>query len=766
MSAEESDRTSDKANAEEPVRSSDDAHYFALAKGARLFEFEIEEVLGHGGFGITYLAMDTHLQERVAIKEYLPNDLAVRASSATVRPKSASSNADFAAGLKAFLEEARLVARIRHTNVIRVRRFFEFQGTGYIVQDYEEGATLSQRLSKGPMPEPELRAVLLKVLDGLEIVHERAILHRDIKPSNIMLRKDNVPVLIDFGAARDFASRHSRSVTAIASPGYTPPEQFGIGGEQGPWTDIYALGAVMYRCVTGKAPMDSLRRLRTDSLVPASNAAEGEYGPAFLELIDWMLKIDESERPASVKAVREALNDSDSGGALHPKSSSEIKRVERGRAIIELPKTVEADVLELAFLVTPPGKYLGFSPKEKVSWRVKPHYFEIYSTKGNPEFSSFEIGEKIDDAIPANAKVKISSADDFIKVSSKWPERDEQDAGDQDGDGGKISPQTWRKIAVGAGAALILLIGSFVMFKQDEANFLAAQHSQEAIAAYLQNCSAFCFSRGKAEARIQELKNQKELVSWEQRLQRAGTNISALDGFLRDCGSSCPPAIRAQALKQLDQLRAASAAEDNVYRSARGNITLLNSYIANCKACTSVMAAREEIRRLEEEQDLRARTDRERSEYLNASGNLSALRRYLSECRVCEYRSAVQTQIARLEHDAQLFKFTVCNRSRIKGYVVISGKLTPASAAFKIAGYYSVDPGACRELGNWAKGSFWYMAMHSAGGWRGSIPLCVSATQAFERDREPGERACRAGDKFEHFFMRDITGDFTWTITN
>lgn len=764
MSADESDRALDKANAEESDRSSGDAHYFALAKGARLFEFEIEEVLGHGGFGITYLAMDTHLQERVAIKEYLPNDLAVRASSATVRPKSASSNADFAAGLKAFLEEARLVARIRHTNVIRVRRFFEFQGTGYIVQDYEEGATLSQRLSKGPMPEPELRAVLLKVLDGLEIVHERAILHRDIKPSNIMLRKDNVPVLIDFGAARDFASRHSRSVTAIASPGYTPPEQFGIGGEQGPWTDIYALGAVMYRCVTGKAPMDSLRRLRTDSLVPASTAAEGEYGSAFLELIDWMLKIDESERPASVKAVREALNDSDSGGALHLKSSSEIKLVARGCAIIELSKTVEADVLELAFLVTPPGKYLGFSPKEKVSWRVKPHYFEIYSTKGNPEFSTFEIGEKIVDAIPANAKVKISSADDFIKVSSKWPERNEEETEDRDGGGGKISPSTWRKIAAGAGAALLLLLGLFFLVKQDEANFLAAQHSEQAIAAYLQNCS-ICFSREKAQTRMQELKNQQVVGSWEQRLRQAGKNISELDRFLRDCGSACPPVVRTQALKLLDELRAASAAEDNVYRSARGNIALLNSYIANCKACTNVMAAREEIRRLEEEQDRRARTDRERSEYLSASGNISALRRYLSDCRVCEYRSEVQTQIARLEYDAQFFKFTVCNRSSIKGYVVISGKLTPSAGAFKIAGYYAVDPGACRDLGNWVKGSFWYMAMHSRGGWRGTFPLCVSATQAFERDREPGY-TCRAGEKLEQFFMRDITGDFTWTITN
>jgi serine/threonine protein kinase len=288
-------------------------HYFALTKGTKLFEFEIESVLGHGGFGITYKATDTLLQETVAIKEFLPNDLAIRVSDATVRAKSDVAQNDFQAGLRAFLDEARLIARIRHPNVVQVRRFFEQHGTGYLVLTYEEGQTLSKRLNAGPLSEAELRTVLFGLLDGLEAIHERAILHRDLKPSNVILRPDGTPVLIDFGAARDFKGRHSYSVTAIVAPGYSPPEQYGVGGRQGPWTDLYALGAIAYRCATGVAPADSIRRLRDDPLVPAIltpaiSAAAGKYDMGILRAIDWMLTIDEAKRPASVKQLRPVLH--------------------------------------------------------------------------------------------------------------------------------------------------------------------------------------------------------------------------------------------------------------------------------------------------------------------------------------------------------------------------------------------------------------------------------------------------------------------------
>lgn len=283
------------------------SHYFALPVGTKLLEYEIEDLLGHGGFGITYRAKDTVLRESVAIKEYLPNDIAVRVSDETVRAKSESDDEDFQTGLKSFLEEARVITRFRHPNIVHVRRFFELHGTGYIALDYERGQTLSKRLADGPIAEPELRNILFGILDGLETIHDQAVLHRDIKPSNIILRDDGTPVLIDFGAARDFRERHSRSITAIAAPGYSPPEQYGVGGQQGPWTDFYALGAIAYKCVTDNAPVDSLRRLRNDPLVPAAKAATRKYSRDLLRAIDWMLAVDEAKRPHAAQQLRDLL---------------------------------------------------------------------------------------------------------------------------------------------------------------------------------------------------------------------------------------------------------------------------------------------------------------------------------------------------------------------------------------------------------------------------------------------------------------------------
>ena len=315
-------------------------HYFALPRGTLLLEFRIESVLGSGGFGITYLATDTLLQEQVAIKEYLPNELAVRTSDATVRAKTNADQAQFRAGLKAFLEEARMMARFRHANIVHVRRFFELHGTGYIVQDYVQGDTLARRLAARPLDEKELRDILDGVLNGLEVVHERAILHRDLKPNNIMLRKDGAPVLIDFGAARDFGARDSRLVTAIATPGYSPHEQYGEGGQQGPWSDLYALGAIAYRAVTGATPTHSVSRLRKDPLVPAVVAAEGRFTPNLLRAIDWMMRIDEAERPASVAIFRGALAAGDIPGPARrsPVASVSIATAD-GEGSARVPRT-------------------------------------------------------------------------------------------------------------------------------------------------------------------------------------------------------------------------------------------------------------------------------------------------------------------------------------------------------------------------------------------------------------------------------------------
>ena len=292
----------------ETLEDTDGDYYLALPRGTMLFEYRIESVLGQGGFGITYLAVDTLLDEQVALKEFFPNENAIRTKDLSARAKSSADRETFQTGLEAFLGEARIIARFRHRNIMQVRRFFEAHGTGYIVLQFERGRSFEEVIAAdGPLPETELLPILAGILEGLESVHDQAILHRDIKPRNVIIRDDGTPVLIDFGAARDFTRRNTRTVTKMASPGYSPPEQYGVGSQQGPWSDFYALGAMMYRAVTGKVPADSLWRLRNDPLVPASQLAGANYSKPLLRLIDRMMQIDERKRPASVADVRAAL---------------------------------------------------------------------------------------------------------------------------------------------------------------------------------------------------------------------------------------------------------------------------------------------------------------------------------------------------------------------------------------------------------------------------------------------------------------------------
>ena len=282
----------------------------ALPPGYRIEEYELVRVLGSGGFGVTYLGYDHHLDKAVAIKEYLPNDLAVRTDNNSVLPKSTQDKADYEWGLARFLNEAQTLARFDHRHIIKIHRFFRAHGTGYSVMEYAEGETLSEVLQrKGTLMEAELKAILFPILDGLEAVHGADFLHRDIKPGNIVIRDDGSPVLIDFGSARQAVAGKSRSVTAIVTPGYAPVEQYSAKGHQGPWTDIYGLGAVCYRCLTGEPPDDATERLRADPLVPAAQRCKGKASTALLGAIDRALRVDEGERPQTVTEWRVALAD-------------------------------------------------------------------------------------------------------------------------------------------------------------------------------------------------------------------------------------------------------------------------------------------------------------------------------------------------------------------------------------------------------------------------------------------------------------------------
>ncbi|MBA5638456.1 protein kinase [Duganella sp. LX20W] len=273
----------------------------ALSPGFQLFEYRIDAVLGQGGFGITYLATDVNLNAKVAIKEYLPGDYATRASDHSVSPRWAEDNDFYLSGLESFLVEARTLATFRHPNIVRVARFFEAHRTAYMVLEYERGKPLKQWWEKRKaMPEAQLLSLLHPLFDGLALVHESGYLHRDIKPDNIYVRKeDGSLVLLDFGAARQTAGG-AQAAADVVTPGYAPPEQY-EGGPQGPWTDIYALGATLYWMATGtKPPPAPERQHGVAHYVPAREAAAGRYSDAFLAAIDQALMLDPAQRPQTV----------------------------------------------------------------------------------------------------------------------------------------------------------------------------------------------------------------------------------------------------------------------------------------------------------------------------------------------------------------------------------------------------------------------------------------------------------------------------------
>ncbi|MEE9253725.1 MAG: serine/threonine-protein kinase, partial [Pseudomonadales bacterium] len=290
-------------------------HRNALESGYRLHWYRIEAVLGQGGFGITYLAHDLNLDGPVALKEYLPMELAVRGDDQSVHSASEHHNEQYHWGLQRFTDEARTLNRFDHPNIMRVHSVFEANNTAYMVMDYEEGESLEAMLSRyEELDEERLVNITMALLDGLEVVHREGFIHRDIKPDNVYIRADGSPVLIDFGSARLALIGRTRTVTSVVSSGYAPLEQYSSrSDEQGPWTDIYSLGATLYRAVAGVKPVDAVDRIRgvlgstRDVLPPASEVGRGRYSPGFLAAIDHALELDEQERPQTIAAWRDAL---------------------------------------------------------------------------------------------------------------------------------------------------------------------------------------------------------------------------------------------------------------------------------------------------------------------------------------------------------------------------------------------------------------------------------------------------------------------------
>ena len=340
-------------------------HRQALPEGTRLQEFELRRFLGAGGFGIAYLGWNAELDIPVAIKEYLPSDCAIRERSLSVAPKSAADEDVFEWGLDRFLEEARVLARFRHRSIVQIYRFFRAHGTGYIAMEYVEGQTLSEWLKgREPLSETEVRGILLPLLDGLEEVHRAGVMHRDIKPGNIMLRdEDGSPVLLDFGAARQTVMAKSRSVTAILTPGYAPVEQYSEKGKQGPWTDIYALGALCHRMLAGEVPEEASNRIFDDPLEPLEETCRGRGSPEFLRAVDWALRVRQEDRPQSLGEWRVALD-----GGRAPERREERKEREPAPGPIVKPKRKRAGKLAAGLalaLLASGGGYFGWMELEE-----------------------------------------------------------------------------------------------------------------------------------------------------------------------------------------------------------------------------------------------------------------------------------------------------------------------------------------------------------------------------------------------------------------
>jgi len=273
-------------------------------------KYLIGRVLGQGGFGITYLAWDLNLNVKLAIKEYFPQDLATRAAGhSQISAYTGSMGSQYEYGLDKFLQEARTLAQFEgHPNIVSVRDFFKANGSAYFVMSYVEGITVKDHLanSGGILPLDQAHGIIMPVLDALKEVHSVNILHRDISPDNIFINQKGQVILIDFGAARQAASEKGHSLSIILKPGYAPEEQYRSKGVQGPWTDIYAVGATFYHLITGQQPPEALERMVEDALVPPRqlkvDISESEENALLTAL-----SVKSSERYQSVQDFQAAL---------------------------------------------------------------------------------------------------------------------------------------------------------------------------------------------------------------------------------------------------------------------------------------------------------------------------------------------------------------------------------------------------------------------------------------------------------------------------
>ncbi len=289
-----------------------------LKRGHALQEFVVEQLLGMGGYSMVYLARDTKLDRQVAIKEYLPGTLAARLPGGEVAARLPRFEESYQKGLQSFIAEARLLGSFDHPSLVKVYRFWADNGTAYMAMPYYNGITLKKWLTDlGASPsEAWLRRLAEPLMEALKVLHHNGCVHRDVAPDNILMLYDRKggnyleqtprPVLLDFGAARRVAAEATQNLTSILKSGYSPVEQYDNEAQlrQGPWSDVYALCAVLYAAAIGKVPNASIARLVRDDLIPARVAGRGRYSQAFLAAIDAGLSVRPEQRPQTMAELQ------------------------------------------------------------------------------------------------------------------------------------------------------------------------------------------------------------------------------------------------------------------------------------------------------------------------------------------------------------------------------------------------------------------------------------------------------------------------------
>ena len=330
-----------------------------LQPGYRLEEYIIEKEIGAGGFGKTYLARDMNLDKKVAIKEYFPLEYACRNFDESVSPSSNSAGMleTDQWGLDSFIKEAQNLAKCEHPNIIRVIRYIKDNGTAYLITEFADGPDLEKVLQKrGKLSAEDVFQILKPLSEGLQKVHNAGILHRDIKPANIILRSDGTPVLIDFGAARQAIGSRSKDLSVILTKGYAPYEQYFQSGNQGPWTDIYALGATAYHCLMGDLPQEGAERITADRTPLLAEVFPNDPNLPFLTALDWSLRPANEDRPQNLSEWQGAMKVSETGSDFRGSAPTIIHHdpnptlLGRGPYQPPAPKPIDRKPLPIAYI--------------------------------------------------------------------------------------------------------------------------------------------------------------------------------------------------------------------------------------------------------------------------------------------------------------------------------------------------------------------------------------------------------------------------------